>query len=375
MVQFRSATAVIALVHSESIRRSLASNELDRDERNNELVTNLALDAEFHRAMMAGNAAAAELSMRRRRSGRDAFAGLKKRREQKLRRDLAQAAAVDGADLSIAPLVECVPESTAVGLDSEADVGVLSFSAARAGTRPSTSICNEGYMCTPSEDSTLGGHCVSSAASSERDLEGKGIDYGYCPPGCPAAFCECYDNYESNIPQRCEDLIIDLCRDGTYVNYCIEDCDECRAYHQGICDGYICLADKGMFDFNAYPYSACDRTNIECADCYCTTYNSWCSSLGPLCAAGSTTNNTFCVETDGATMVDEICAVSECCEDNGAECAIMEETMEPTPTEEPDDGTTDPTDAAVAAAGITRYALLGAMALAAAAPTVISALL
>jgi len=387
MVQFRTATALIALVHADSYRKSLAFNNNENGnhkqrhehETKNEVVTNLALNVEFHRAMMAGDGRAAggiaaDIIRRRRHSGRDVFAGIKKRRELRRKRDLSEAAAAaattDG-DKEVAPVIECVPEPPSTIED--ADVGVISFSATNVDTS-----CAEGYMCIPSTESTKGGNCVAS--SPERNLQGQGVDYGYCPPGCPTGICECYDNYDldvTDLPQKCQDLIVDTCRDGSYVGYCVEDTPELKAYYQGICDGYVCLADKGMFDINAE--NLCDLTDVECGDCYCTSYTSWCDSLGPLCDQGS--SSSYCVETDGMSVVGVACEAAECCAESGGECFVEEGGGgEPgdggavDPGDGDGGGEGDPTDAGIAGAHVSRSVLLGALAVSAAAPTVLAAL-
>lgn len=366
MVHLRPATALLALVHADPLRLCWAFNE----DEENEVVANLVFDAEFHRAMLSGTggiAGGSGMTRPGRRGLRALLANIRRKKQQQKKEMRALTVEVTDDKNDTAPPVECVPEPPINTAD--ADVGVLSFS-------PDQDKCEMGTICIPSDESAKGGMCLPT--TTERTLQGNVTDYGsmYCPPGCPEKVCECYENYilaEVARPQECQDALVDSCRDGSYVNYCTTG-EDYQLYYQGLCDGYVCLDDKGIFDINAFEDYMCDLSDIECGDCYCKTYTSWCDLGTPFCAKDP--SSSLC------DFLDQACSVTECCAEYGGECFVSPELVEPVPTEDPDDedngdgdeagdgdGDGDPSNAAIAT-NASKYALLIALVWSALAPAV-----
>mmetsp|Transcript_27526 Transcript_27526/g.55535 ORF Transcript_27526/g.55535 Transcript_27526/m.55535 type:complete len:357 (+) Transcript_27526:192-1262(+) len=228
-------------------------------------------------------------------------------------------------DTGVGAMEECVPEN-----DADADVGTLSFSFPRDHYSP----CQAGYVCVPSGHSPTGGHCVpDSTYGASRNLKISGRDSkigpGYCPTGCPASVCECYESNMS--PQAdCYDALTDACRDGTYLTSCASSDPDEYAYAAGACDTYVCLDDRGLTIGDG---PLCDFSTVDCADCYCSYYSAICDLFGPLCAAGS--DASFC------GYLDVVCSTAYCCETDGAAACIMDDFLD---TDEPTQRLVNSTD-------------------------------
>ena len=159
MVRFKPATALLGFIYADPFRLTAAQKvrreeALDAD-RTSEVIANLVLDAEFHRAMMKTSAAAQDVGMTRKLLQR-----MRRRRAKVMKqRDLRAGgrSVTGGTD----KMVECVPEDDSMDDSSEeTDTGILSLFASSA---EETSPCQVGYICTPTDESTTGGHCVPAS--------------------------------------------------------------------------------------------------------------------------------------------------------------------------------------------------------------------
>jgi len=354
MVRFQPATALLGFIYADPLKLSTAQKVrreevLDADSKSNEIIANLVLDAEFHRAMLQTGAAAQEMvnagrtgkllqRMRKRR------AGVMMRR----RRDLAAASSsggdggdgagrsvgtartvgAEGADMTKAA-EECVPEDPVVDSE-EADVGALtafSFPHDSAGMSSSLAAakCRVGYVCEPTAASTLGGRCVPPS-STQRTLEDLTTTYD-CPAGCPPKVCECFLE-DSAYDPTCYDALISSCNDGSYIGSCAGSDPLYQAYATVGCASYTCLDRKGLFD-PAADYN-CDLTNPDCGACYCEYYASVCDTFAPICSAGAAAGSAdsyFCYD------LDYVCAKKECCARYGPESCLLDlyDTVQPNP--------------------------------------------
>ena len=344
VLNLKPATALVALLTADALsltaaeraRREqlLASAAAGDDNKHKErIASNLVLDAQFHRAMLANSAAAAssERSQKTTQAGsagargggsgsaRERFA--EQPRIQRLLANIRRKRALTGTvqrgvnkatnggeegkagfedvkvenvpvveEEELLELMECeLPEDNLDG----ADVGLLSGG------------CDDGYACVPSEDSTLGGICASTAATTTSAAR---ILQGYCPTGCPAKVCECIESYDLASPD-CVDVRIESCRDGTYVSYCSPTDKLEQAYGQAYCDAYVCLGDFRLTDAIAGD-DLCDIFyDSRCTNCYCTFYSSLCNTFAPICEQGS--GAYVCYD------IDYVCDLSDCCDQFG----------------------------------------------------------
>ena len=228
----------------------------------------------------------------------------------------------------VAPAKECVPANDA-DAEADADVGTLSSSLRR---EYSSSFCQTGYVCVPSNDLVSGGRCIlDSTFNTSRSLKISGRDTkigpDYCPKGCPATICECYETNMTPLSD-CYSALAASCRDGTYLSSCASSDPDEYAYAAGACDTYVCLDDKGLSIGDG---PLCDFTTVDCADCYCSYYRSICDQFGPLCVAGS--DASFC------DYLDVICTTADCCDSYGAAACIMNSSNTNSTTQSPDNGT------------------------------------
>eukprot|EP00563_Minutocellus_polymorphus_P014514 CAMPEP_0181060894 /NCGR_PEP_ID=MMETSP1070-20121207/22223_1 /TAXON_ID=265543 /ORGANISM="Minutocellus polymorphus, Strain NH13" /LENGTH=415 /DNA_ID=CAMNT_0023140797 /DNA_START=291 /DNA_END=1538 /DNA_ORIENTATION=- len=407
VLNLKPATALVALLTADALQltsaersrreqllggasaSASAANQQNKQQNKQEPMANLVVDAEFHRAMLADAASSAEEGGRPQRqlaaaqpNGGDGGGGSTARErfaeQPRIQRMLANIRrkraltgtvtrgvnkAAEGAaakeeeeevtasdDLD---LVECV-------LDIGADVGLLGDQ------------CDAGYACVPSDASALGGLCAPAApvVATHRTLQ------DYCPAGCPAKVCECYEAYDLESP-ACLDALVESCRDGSYVTSCGPSDKLEQAYSQAYCDAYVCLADSGLTDSIAGD-SVCDVGDDRCAGCYCTLYGSLCNIFRPLCEQGS--DAYVCYD------IDYVCDISACCAELGpADCIEGAVSLMPTfdpagapggggggdvnvgvpPTEVTPTTTSGAASDLLAASGGGRYALLGASAVAA----------
>ena len=321
MVHFKPATALLGIIYADPFKLSLAEKvrreeALDTD-KTNDVVANLVLDAEFHRAMMKTGVGAQDNDMKRKILGK-----MRARRAKVThkRSPLVGARSVTsgGANKDTSDS-DCVPTSTEHGVKSDIDVGVLSSSSAR-----DTPSCQVGYVCIPASESSTGGHCVP--VSTQRILEDQNATddtEDYCPPGCPTEVCDCF-GYLDEKPE-CPDAFINSCKDGSLVNNCYGNADPVyQANAVTYCDLYVCLDDKGLLDPTYDGF--CDSTNPDCAECYCSFYSAACTAFTPLCDAGSGYN--------ACDSIDYFCALKECCDAYGADACFIgtdEPTAAPTP--------------------------------------------
>lgn len=394
VLNLKPATALVALLTADAL--SLTAAERARreqflaaagDGKKERIASNLVLDAEFHRAMLASSAVAGAaskplLAQPNGRGGGTSGAREKFAEQPRIRRLLAnirrkraltgtvergvnkagEGRATVDAKLEEVPaeedevleLVECSLDVDGDLPEDEADVGLLTGSG-----------CDDGYACVPSDESTLGGLCAPAATTAAA----RSLQEGYCPAGCPAKMCECYESYDLSSPD-CVDALVESCRDGSYVNYCGSTDKLEQAYTQAYCEAYICLGDSGLMD--AIPGdSVCDISDSRCTNCYCTLYSSLCNIFEPICQQGS--DAYVCYE------IDFVCSMRDCCDEFGAEECVgdMMDSYMPTPSPGSESGNVpiggQPTD--VESSGATsdlllsgggKYALLGASAVAAA---------
>lgn len=401
VLNLKPATALVALLTADAL--SLTAAERARreqflaaagsDNKKERMASNLVLDAEFHRAMLANSAApeAANKPLMVQLTGaRGGAGGVREKfaeqpRIQRLlaniRRKRALAGTVQrGVDKAgeetakvdteieeipaekedeMLELMECSLDADGGDLPEEEieDVGLLS---AGAGTG-----CDDGYACVASDESTLGGLCTPTptTVATARSLQ------GYCPTGCPAKVCECYENYDIENPD-CIDALVESCRDGSYVNYCGPTDKLEQAYAQAYCDAYVCLSDVGLTDAIAGD-EVCDVTDSRCTGCYCTLYSSLCNIFEPICQQGS--DAYVCYD------IDYACSMRDCCAEFGADDCVGDMMVSYIFTPSPGSGgvpiggqPTDMDDSTSGAgsdllmSGGGRYALLGASAVAAA---------
>ena len=399
VLNLKPATALVALLTADALsltaaeraRREQFLAAADGSKKKERMASNLVLDAEFHRAMLANSAAPdapnkpimVQLTGARGSAGgvREKFA--EQPRIQRLLANIRRKRALTGTvqrgvskanedKAKVETTIEEIPEEDellelmecSLDIDSDLpeeeieDVGLLSAS---AGTG-----CDDGYACVPSDESTLGGLCTpndTTTVATARSLQ------GYCPTGCPAKVCECYETYDIENPD-CIDALVESCRDGSYVNYCGPTDKLEQAYAQAYCDAYVCLGDSGLTDAIAGD-EVCDVSDSRCTGCYCTLYSSLCNIFEPICQQGS--DAYVCYD------IDYVCSMRDCCAEFGADECVgdMMDSYMPTPSpgsgggvpiggQPTDMGSTSGAASDLLVSGGGRYALLGASAVAAA---------
>mmetsp|Transcript_34290 Transcript_34290/g.74397 ORF Transcript_34290/g.74397 Transcript_34290/m.74397 type:complete len:389 (-) Transcript_34290:140-1306(-) len=327
MAYLKPAAALLGLIYADPFKLSLAEKvrkeeALDTD-RTSDVIANLVLDAEFHRAMMQTGVDSQDTDMKGK-----ILAKMRARRAELMHKRSMVVGARNVAsggtdkDATSSEVSECVPTSTDHDVTSNIDVGVLSSSSARDNRS-----CQVGYVCIPASQSSTGGHCVP-VSTPQRILEDQNATENeteeYCAPGCPTDVCDCFGSIDEK--PECADAFLNSCKDGSLVNNCYGNADPVyQANALSYCDMYACLDDKGLLDPASDGF--CDSTDPDCAECYCSFYGVACAAFTPLCGTGS--------EYSACNNLDYACALKECCDAYGAEsCFIGTDapTAEPTVT-------------------------------------------
>ena len=360
VLNFKPAMALVVLLTADPL--SLTNAEQSRrtrllDEQKGGVAERLAVNAEFHRAMMMdssssiGSSTSTAIgedrdgpmlrgSVHAKQTASKKFAGQPHiqrmlaniRRKRALtgpvQRSVGKDKIVNGAMME-EHLVECSLSDTAnadelLKGNGDADVGLFGLQ----------SDCDDGYECIPSDASSLGGFCTMATAGSESisSTATRNLDGYYCSSGCPVELCECPLKYVYD-HVSCFDANVDACLDGSYVEHCSEDffpdyAPYQKALAQAYCNYYTCVDDHGLTNVDSMGYISiifCDGTDPNCDDvCHCNLYASLCEPLGSICAKES--DASFC------TYIDAIC-------EWGANCA---EEITPDNFEEPTGPTGDP---------------------------------